>query len=134
MGTSTYLAHAWLNHLFGKAAFSAPAHIYVGLSLTDPGAGGSGLDEPVGGSYTRVETEASDWTEAAARAIENASTIAFPTPSGTWGAVAYVFLADVSSGGNILVSAALPGAVEIINGSTPPTFEAGSLPFTLPWE
>lgn len=134
MGVATYLVNAWLNHLFGKVAFSTPAHIYVGLSLTDPTADGSGVSEPSDGSYARVETDAADWTEATARVCSNANAVVFLAPTGDWGDVAYAFLADASSGGNILVSAALPAPVEIINGSTAPTFEAGNLPFELPWE
>jgi hypothetical protein len=134
MGVQTYLANAWLDDLFGKAPFTPPAHIYLGLSLTDPLADGSGLDEPAGGSYERVETDAADWTAASARAIENAVAVAFATPSGNWGDVAYAFLADAISGGHLLVSGALPAPVEVTDGSSAPTFEAGSLPFTLPWE
>jgi hypothetical protein len=133
MGLSTYLANAWLNHLFGKATFTAPAHIYVFLSKADPTADGSGLLEPSSGSYARVETDASDWTEAADGGIENAAAIVFPTPTADWGDLTHAGLADASSGGNVLVSAALPGSVEVINGSTAPTFEAGNLPFSVPW-
>lgn len=134
MGLSTYLANAWLNHTFGKGAYSVPAHIYVGLSLADPTADGSGVSEPSGGSYARIEMDAADWTESSAGSIENAVAVAFATPTGDWGDISHVFLADASSGGNILVSAPLPAVVEVIDGSTPPTFAAGALPFSLPWE
>lgn len=126
-----YLANAWLDDLFGIAAYTPPANIYVGLSTADPGADGLGVSEPSGGSYARVSTSSSDWTAAASRQVANANDIAFATPTGSWGDITYVFLADAASGGNILVSAALPGAVEIIDGSTPPTFVAGNLVFSI---
>lgn len=50
MSFSDYWEDATLNHLFGKAAYTAPT-IYVGLSTTQPAEDGTGVTEPSAGGY-----------------------------------------------------------------------------------
>jgi hypothetical protein len=51
---SNYLENELLDHVFGAAAYSAPATLYVGLSTADPTDDDSGLAEPSGNGYARV--------------------------------------------------------------------------------
>jgi len=43
-----YVRDQILNHMFGKATYTAPASYYLGMSSSDPLVDGSGLAEPVG--------------------------------------------------------------------------------------
>jgi len=121
-----YLENALLDHIFGKATFTAPT-IFVGLSTVDPGDDGTNLAEPSGGSYARVETAASDWNSASGGVITNAEDIVFPTPTGDWGTMRYAVLFDAASEGNILAVAAITIPETVTLGSTGPIFFAGFL-------
>ena len=120
MPFSTDQDNALLDTLFG-------ATTYLGLSTADPTKDGSGVAEPSGGAYARVEIDSSDWNAAAAGVKTNANTITFPTPTGSWGTPLYVVFYDAASGGNFLAYGAIdmPQAVNL--GSTPPSFAAGEL-------
>lgn len=115
-GFSDYLVHAWLNRMFRNVAFAKPA-TYVGLALSiiddqDVAIGDVTEVSTAATSYARVlvNTNASGiapkWTVASVGTIENADTISFPTPSGSWGAVVSMFLIDSGpaggTAGNIL--------------------------------
>jgi len=129
MSFSDYLENALLDHLFGKAAYTAPT-IYVGLSTADPLDDGTGLAEPVGNGYARVATAATDWSAASSGVTTNATTITFPQATGLWGTVTHFALFDASTGGNLLASGALTTAKSPDVGDTP-SFAAGSLTVTL---
>ena len=64
MSLSNYSENKILDHLVGKTSFTMPT-VWVGLSTANPGETASGLAEPVGGDYARVETAGSDWAAAA---------------------------------------------------------------------
>jgi len=102
-GMSNYLAHEMLDHTFLDSSFAQPTNIYAGLSTANPGDDFSGLAEPGGSNYARVQHNS--WDAAAGGASENTGTIQFPTPSGSWGLIAYGALFDASSGGNGLLYA-----------------------------
>jgi hypothetical protein len=104
-----YLEKKLLDHVFGKAAFTAPANIYVAASTADPTEDGSGLAEPSGNNYSRVSTAAADWNAATlgAGTLTNANAINFPVASGSWGTITHVALYDASSGGNLLYKGAI---------------------------
>jgi hypothetical protein len=73
-GFSDYWENKILDHIFGKGNYTPPT-IYVGLSTTDPTDDGSGLTEPSGNGYTRVQTFASDWNAASNSTLDNSSDI-----------------------------------------------------------
>ena len=118
-----------LDHLFGKGSYTPPT-IYVGLSTADPLDDASGLAEPSGNGYARVQTAGTDWNAAAAGALDNASDIIFPQATGSWGTVTHFTLFDAASAGNLLAHGTIDTSKAVDNGDTI-KFAAGDLDVTL---
>ena len=118
-----------LDHLFGKGSYSPPT-IWVGLSTADPLDDESGLAEPSGNNYARVETSGSDWDAASGGATANATAITFPAASGSWGTVTHICLFDASSAGNLLASVALDSSQAVTTDQIP-RFSTGEIDVTL---
>ncbi len=131
MSFSDYWESKILDHIFGKAAYTAPTHIYVAASLADPGDSGTGLVEPPGGNYARVETDPADWTAATDGQIENTAAFVFPTPTADWGVITHVALFDAATGGNFLARGQLPTVQNIYFGGAPLEVSAGGLAISL---
>jgi len=127
---SNYWENKILDHVFMKQAYTQPSYIYVALSRADPGEDGSGIDEPSGNGYARVETSGNDWTNASGGHIENANDIEFPEATGDWGTITHFALFDASSGGNMLAYGSLSQSKTIGTGDTA-KFKAGDLDVTL---
>ncbi len=126
---SDHLENEILDHIFGKGSY-APPTIYVGLSTADPLDSGSGLAEPPGDGYARVQTAASDWNAASAGSLANVNDIAFPQATGTWGTITHFALFDAASGGDILAHGALSASKTVGSGDTA-KFAAGDLKVAL---
>lgn len=102
MPISLYARNKLLDHIHGKAAYTAPT-AHIGLSTTTPSGTDTNVTEPVGNSYARVTTSAATWDSSASGAITNAAAITFPTATGAgWGTVTHVVAYDAASGGNLL--------------------------------
>ena len=114
-----------LNHIFGKNNYSPPT-IYVALSTADPLEDGSGLAEPVGNAYARVETSASDWNTASGGSLDNANDIIFPKSTGSWGTITHFALFDAETNGNLLANGALNQS-KAVDSSYTAIFDAGDL-------
>lgn len=133
---TNYLELKLLDHLFGSTAYSVPTSLWLGLSTADPGEDGSGVAEPSGNAYARVEIENdTDAWEAAALdeglgTKENKVDFTFAKATGAWGTITHFFLADQASGGNILASGSLTVAQEVITDNIL-KFPAGDLVITL---
>jgi len=126
-GFSKYWGTETLNHLFGKALYNATlgtggsypdVTLYVGLSTADPLDDASGLAEPAGNAYARVQTSAADWNPADGGTIVNANEIAFPEATGTWGTITHFALFDAQNGANMLAHGALTQSKTITNADT----------------
>lgn len=136
MAFTQYLSKATLDHIFGKSTYSAPAHIYVGLSSTLPASDGSNITEPSGGSYARISSSPSDWaaaTLAHPSVITNTNALTFAQATADWLSAAnigYAFLADALNAGNILAVCTLSVAKPVLNTDTA-QFAAGQIAFTL---
>jgi hypothetical protein len=128
-GFSNYWENKILDHLFGKGSYTPPT-IYVGLSTADPTDDGSGLDEPSGGGYTRVQTSASDWNVASNGSLDNAGNITFAQASGNWGMITHFALFDAATAGNMLAHGALSQSKSISESDTV-RFQAGDLQVSL---
>jgi hypothetical protein len=128
-GFSDYWENKILNHIFGKGSYTPPT-IYVGLSTTNPTDNGSGLSEPSGNGYARVQTSASDWKAAANGSLNNTSNITFAQATGNWGTVSHFTLFDAATAGNMLAYDALSQS-KSINESDTARFEAGDLQISL---
>lgn len=127
-GFSDYLEEALLNHIFGDAAYTPPANVFVALSTSAPSDDGTGVTEP-GDTYARVSTDATDWdapTGTAPVAKANGAAITYPTATASWGTITHFALYDALTSGNMLASGALTASKAITNGDTP-SFAAGAL-------
>lgn len=124
-----YAEEALLDHLFNLASFTQPT-IHLALSTADPTEDGSGLSEPSGDGYSRVETAASDWSRTDST-VENANELAFPEATGSWGTITHVAMYDASTGGNMLAYTALDGGGVAIEANDTLRFPAGDLTLSM---
>jgi len=104
-GKSLYLANAVINEVYGAAAYSAPATIYVALFTVAPTPAASSGTEVTGNNYSRV-TVTNNTTNfpSVSNAVKTngiAITFAQCTPS-SWGTVVAWATFDNSTGGNML--------------------------------
>jgi len=122
-----------LDHVFGKAAYTAPANIFVALSTTDitnPDA--TGFTEAIGTEYSRISTAAADWNATGVNdnTIENANPIAWPqatTEAFSSGSPMVAFaLFDLGAGGNMLAYGELTVDKPVLQDDTA-SFAAGAL-------
>ncbi len=129
---SNFLELELLDHVWGNAAYSAPATIYVGLSTADPTEDGSGIAEPGAGSYARVAVtnNATNWPVAAAGAKANGTAVTFTKATASWGTLTHMIYMDAISGGNMLAYATLTVSKTITTDDTA-TFAIGELDITL---
>jgi hypothetical protein len=121
-------------------AGTGPTTLYVGLFTTAPTDSTAGT-EVTGGSYARVSVTSGTgtWNNTQGNTsgastgtdgtTENVSTVTFPAPTANWGVVTSFGIFDASSGGNLLIYAALTTSKTINNGDAAPSFAAGALTF-----
>jgi hypothetical protein len=126
---SDYWENTILDHVFGKGSYLPPT-IFVGLSTSNPGEDGSGLNEPSGNNYARVQTAASDWSSASNGALANADMIDFNEATGSWGTLTHFALFDAASTGHFVAYGSLITSKAIGSGDTA-RFNAGDLVVTL---
>lgn len=133
MGSFTdFLELEVLDHVFGAAAYTAPATLYVGLSTTTITDAGGNITEPSGGSYARVAVtnNATNFPAASAGSKSNGTAITFTTATGSWGTVIDFFIGDASSAGNILGYGTLTSSRTISSGDSA-SFAISALTITL---
>lgn len=128
-GFSDYWENKILDHIFGKGSYTPPT-IYVGLSTANPTDNGSGLAEPSGNGYARVQTSVSDWKTASNGSLDNASDISFAQATGSWGTITHFALFDAATAGNMLAYGALSQS-KSISESDIAKFEVGDLDISL---
>lgn len=116
MSFSDYLENKILNHVFGIEAYAQPDALYVALSTSNPLDDGSGVSEPSGNNYARINHN--DWATATSGSTSNVGVVTFPTASGTWGTVTYVCIFDALTGGNLIASGALTASRAVTVGDT----------------
>jgi hypothetical protein len=134
MPFSVILDNALLDHLFGKATFTTPTHIWVALSSVDPTIDGSAIVEPTTGGYARVETSPANWNAATAKVTTNAAAIDFSvTASPGYGdPIGWFALYDDATStdaAHFLGYGEIPVPITIITNFTP-RFEIGTLSIT----
>lgn len=134
---SNHLENKVLDHILRGTAFTAPLSVHIGLLTAAPDDTGGGV-EVSGGGYARAEvvSGAAAWNNTQGNTtgastgvdgtIENAATIAFPTPSAGWGTVTHFAVYDAATGGNLLFYAALTSP-KTINSGDAVSFAAGAL-------
>lgn len=125
---SDYLEQKLLDHTFNKAAFSAPANLYVALFTVAPTDAGGGT-EVSGNAYARVSTAAANWTRTGSSMANNGS-VTFPKANGgNWGTVVAFGIFDAATVGNLLYWGDLTVNKDI-NDQDTAVFEASSLTVT----
>ena len=129
---SDYLEDALINHVLRNTAYTTPGtSIYVGLVKFYESSkleAGTLTQESSGGAYARQQV--TSWDDpSGGGATQNTSAITFPTATADWGMVSGVFVADASSGGNVLLHGTLTTARDIKNGDVF-KFNAGDLDIT----
>ena len=112
MSFSDYLENEVLDHVFGGAAYTAPATLYVALYTAAPDDTGGGT-EVSGGAYAR-QTVAFD--AAASGATQNTASVEFPTATASWGTVTHVGVFDAATAGNLMCYATLTASKTIASG------------------
>jgi len=128
MPMTSYARKALGDASIGKASFSTPVAVYVGLFTASPGDAGSLTNEVVGGSYARVEiTSKLGAFNLATGIATNTSTVDFANPTGDWGTLTYAGIIDALSAGNMLYYEALPSPRTILTGSRHVQFAVGAL-------
>jgi hypothetical protein len=127
-----FLENELLDHVWGNAAYAAPATLYLALSTSDPLDDGSGITEPAGGSYARlgVANNATNWPAASGGSKSNGQDFTFVTATASWGVISHMAIFDAGAGGNMLAHANLTTSKTIDNGDTV-IFETGNLTITL---
>jgi hypothetical protein len=125
--------NAVLDRLFGLAALTPPGTYYVGLMTSAPNDDGTGVVEPIGGSYGRVAVtnDLTQWPAAGGGQKSNANDIVFPTASAPgWGTVTHFGLFDAPAGGNLWAFGPLDAPRTVLNGDDF-RFLSGALTITL---
>ena len=128
---SDHLEDELLDHVFGNAAYSAPATVYIALYTAAPSDSGGGT-EVSGGSYVRksVANNLTNWPSSSGGAKDNGTEITFVTATASWGTVTHFGIFDAATAGNLLGWAALGTSKPVGNGDTA-KFAVGALDLTL---
>lgn len=128
---SNFLELKLLDHVFGNAAYTAPATLYVALFTATPSDTGGGT-EVSGGSYARkdVTNNATNFPAAAAGAKSNGTAITFVTATASWGVVTQFGIFDASTAGNLLAWGDLTASKTVDSGDTV-SFAVGDLDILL---
>ena len=111
MSFSNFLETEILDHVFGGAAYTAPATHYLALFTATPGETGGGT-EVSGGAYVR---KAVAFTTSG-NTTSNTSAVEYPTATGNFGTVTSVGVFDASTSGNLMAYATLSSSKTIETG------------------
>ncbi len=121
---TNYLERRILDFIFKNNAlsFASPGNsLYVGLATAVSAAETGSLTEATFTNYARKQVTAANWTTIGAdstdtQTAKNAANIEFPASGGTNNTISHVFVADASTGGNILFVGALDVSKLIADG------------------
>jgi hypothetical protein len=134
MPFSTDIDDAIIDHFTGKAAWAAPAAIYVGLSSTTPTKAGTNVTEPAGAAnYIRKQVTAAHWNAAASSATKSNFDTVFDAATADWCAGANLTHAvyyDAATFGNFLGFRALTVPKPVLTGDTA-KYASGDLTITI---
>lgn len=123
---TAYLSKKLLDHGLGGATYTPPTTVFVLLSTAafDPAAVVGSMSEVTASDYARLSVGANStyWTAATAAAPSekhNVSDLAWAPATSSWGTPQSVYLADASTGGNLLYGADITNPQLISSGDTP---------------
>lgn len=126
---TNYLDNKVLDHVWGKTTYTGASTVYFGLSTSAANKTGT-VSEPSGNNYARVSVtnNTTNFPNASNGGKSTGSTVTFGAPSGSWGTIKSVFIADASSGGNVLVMADIT-PVALDGSSAAPSIGSGAFSF-----
>lgn len=127
MSFSNYLETEILDHVFGGAAYTAPATLYLALHTANPDEDGSGAEVSTTGTAYARQTVAFTTT---GNTTSNTAAVEYPTATANFGTVTHVGVWDASTAGNLLAYAALTSSKTIETGDVF-RVPAGDLDITL---
>lgn len=131
MGLNSYGKNTFLDGVMGSGT---PATLHFALVTAAPNdaSTGSTISEPSGGSYARVAVtnNTTNFPAASSGTSRNATSITFPTATGSWGTCTHVVALDASSGGNIIFWGTLTSSKTITSGQTA-SFSINALSLTM---
>lgn len=113
MNRTNYLEEAWLKHLSGEQAYTAPANLYLGLTSDDADETGGGT-ELAGNGYARI---AITWAAVASSVLAASNAPEFTASGGSW-TVKGRCIFDASTGGNMLYYDNLGSAETVADGQS----------------
>jgi len=127
MSFSNYLETEILDHVFGGAAYTAPATLYLALHTANPDEDGSGAEVSTSGTAYARQTVA---FTTSGNTTSNTAAVEYSTATANFGTVTHVGVWDASTGGNLLAYAALTSSKTIETGDVF-RVPAGDLDITL---
>ena len=113
MSFSNYLETELLDHVFGGAAYTAPATLYLALFTSNPDEDASGTEVSTSGTAYVRQTIA---FTTVGNTTSNTAAVEFPTATASFGTVSHVGVMDAETGGNLLAYAALSSSKDIATG------------------
>ena len=113
MSFSNYLETEILDHVFGGAAYTAPATLYLALHTTNPDEDGSGAEVSTSGTAYARQTVA---FTTSGNTTSNSAAVEYSTATANFGTVTHVGVWDASTAGNLLAYAALTSSKTIETG------------------
>ena len=127
MSFSNYLETEILDHVFGGAAYTAPATLYLALHTANPDEDGSGTEVSTSGTaYARATVAFTT----SGNTTSNTAAVEYATATANFGTVTHVGVWDASTAGNLLAYAALSSSKTIETGDVF-RVPAGDLDITL---
>lgn len=126
---STYFLNCIMGNLFRSQTSPAlPASYYVGLSLTEPQANGTGVREPSDSGYARLSL--ANVSVPSNGIVTNTEALTWEEVAADWGTVTHFVIYDQLSGGNLLCGGKFPKPRTIQEGMTV-IFQPDALRITL---
>lgn len=117
MPMSTEINQAALDHIFQQAAWPQPGNLSLALSTTTPNPDGTGVTEPTGGDYARVQTLPADWTRTG-NDMQNNGRLDFPEATDSWGTITHLVIYDQAAG-TVVAFGALSASQSVSTGQQP---------------
>jgi len=108
--TNTYETTT-LTWLFTGDSATRPTSWYIGLFTDDPGEAGTGT-EITGNAYARTAVTLT----VSGNASTNSGAVEFPAATGSWGTITHIGVMDASTGGAMILHAALDASKAIASG------------------
>jgi hypothetical protein len=120
-----------LDHITGVTQLTSETHLHLALSTTTPQEDGTGITEPIGKNYSRIQinNDSTLWNIASNGTTDNKLVIVFPQASGAWGTITH--LVAFAGDNTTLMWYGKLKVPQIITTSSTLSFAIGGLDFTI---